>query len=134
MKLGKILHLFVASILLFSTIGVVINKHYSGGELFSTALFVEAESCCASSCCHEKPVSGCSEEADYYRLVADYIVPENSENNFLDDSFFTLPIGYICFVNVDLYANPVVENIALHIVDPIPNLLGLPVLYHSLLI
>lgn len=134
MKLGKIIHLFSAFVLLFSTIGVVVNKHYSGGELFSTALFVEAESCCSSSCCHEQPMSGCAEEADYYRLIADYVIPIKSESPILDSNDFKLLAFDIGFLNVGLNSNKFVENLALQIVDPPPIIIDLPILFHSLLI
>lgn len=134
MKTGKIVHLLVACILLVSTVGVVVNKHYSGGELFSTAFFVEAESCCSSSCCHEKPMSGCAEEADYYRLIADYVIPENSESPILSVNDFTLIAINIGSLNIGLKSNENIKNLAFQIVDPPPIIIDLPILFHSLLI
>ena len=93
MKPGKIIHLIVAFVLLVSTMGVVINKHYSGGELFSTALFVEAESCCSSSCCHSMPMEGCHEELEYHKLEVDFTIPDNSASltsSTLDLSLFLI--------------------------------------------
>ena len=134
MKLSKIVHLLVACILLFSTIGVVVNKHYSGGKLFSTALFVEAESCCETSCCCSKHDDDCAEEADYYRLIADYIIPENSENANFDVNDFTLIAINFGSLNIGLNSNVFFENLALRKVDPPPILIDLPILFHSLLI
>ena len=54
-------------LLLISTAGVSVNKHYSGGELFSTALFVEADSCC------EIPCGCCEESTDFFLVDADYL-------------------------------------------------------------
>jgi len=54
-------------LLLISTAGVSINKHYSGGELFSKAFFVEAESCC------ETPCGCCNETSELVQVKADFI-------------------------------------------------------------
>jgi len=48
------------------TLGFTVNKHYSGGELFSVALFSEPESCCEDFC------SCCDEEAVTIQFRADY--------------------------------------------------------------
>ncbi len=52
----RIIHFGLSLLLVVSTMGVTINRHYSGGELFSTSLFAEPESCCAAKCdcCHEE--------------------------------------------------------------------------------
>ncbi|MCF8368810.1 MAG: hypothetical protein K9G76_07180 [Bacteroidales bacterium] len=133
MKTSKIIHLFVASILLFSTIGVVVNKHYSGGELFSTALFVKAQSCCASSCCHHERAGGCREESDYYRLEADYITPESETKLNLHGENFTFT-SYELYSNVNSSSIVVSCNTMLILFKPPPKIPNLPVLYHSLLI
>ncbi len=52
--------------LLITTIGFPISKHYSGGELFSVAIFTDAESCC------EIPCDCCSDETEHYQLNTDY--------------------------------------------------------------
>ncbi len=44
----KVINILVSIVFLISFIGININKHYSHGELYSTALFQEAESCCAA--------------------------------------------------------------------------------------
>ncbi len=132
MRTKKVIHLFIATILVISSIGVVINKHYSGGELFSTAIYVDAESCCNTSCCCEKPVNNCTEERDYYRLVTDYVIPQNPELNHddfpecLNESFFDTKIS--------LFYDSEAINMALRIVKPPPKPTDIPVLFRSLLI
>ena len=133
MKPGKIIHLFIACILLISTIGVVINKHYSGGELFSTALFVEAESCCASSCCHSLPMEGCREELEYYKLDVDFTVPDNSASLHSITLNLSLFLINTEFTN-NLYWDAFHKNIALHDRKPPPKITDLTVLFHSFLI
>lgn len=133
MKPGKVIHLFIACVLLVSTIGVVINKHYSGGELFSTALFVEAESCCASSCCHNLHMEGCREEVEYHKLVVDFTIPDNSASF----SLYTMDIS-LFGINSEftgiLYSETIQNNIALRDRKPPPKIIDLTVLFHSFLI
>lgn len=132
-RLNKIVHLFVAFVLLVSTIGVVISKHYSGGELFSTALFVEAESCCASSCCHSFPMEGCREEFEYHILDLDFTIPDNATSF----SLYTLDIC-LFLINANftsnLYSDAIQNNIALWDIKPPPKIDDLTVLFHSFLI
>ncbi len=132
-KFEKIVHLIVASVLLASTIGVVINKHYSGGELFSTALFVEAESCCETSCCHSLPMEGCREEFEYHKLDVDFTIPDNSTSLHsitLDISLFLINAE---FTN-NLYSDAIQNNFALRDRKPPPKITDLTVLFHSFLI
>lgn len=67
MRIKKFGHIIMILLLLISTAGVSINKHYSGGELFSTAIFVEAESCC------ETPCGCCDEKSEQIKVEADYL-------------------------------------------------------------
>jgi hypothetical protein len=133
MKFGKIIHLFVATVLLISTIGVVINKHYSGDELFSTALFVHAKSCCESSCCHSKPMKGCHEEVEYHKLDVDFTIPDKSASlNFvaLDISLFLVNSKF----TGNLFSEAIQNNIEFLDIRPPPKITDLTVLFHSLLI
>ena len=51
-------HIFLSLLLLISTAGFVISKHYCGGELVSTSFFGEAKSCCDSGdCCHNESIT-----------------------------------------------------------------------------
>ncbi len=70
----KTIHILVIVLLLISTIGVTINKHYSDGELFSIALFGEAESCC------EGPCDCCSDETEHYQINVDFL--QSNISNF----------------------------------------------------
>lgn len=60
-------HIIFTALLLIFTIGITISKHYSKGELFSVALFGDAESCC------ENPCDCCSDETETYQLDVDYL-------------------------------------------------------------
>jgi len=133
MKPGKILHIAIAIALMVSTIGVVINKHYSGGELFSTALFIGAESCCVSNCCHQQPVSDCSEESDYFRLATNYIIPINTKSTYVQ-SVDVLDFETFNSISYNLSNNTEAAILALCIFKPPPKTIDIPVLFHSLLI
>ena len=67
MRIKRLRHIIMILLLLISTAGVSINKHYSGGELFSTALFIEAEGCC------ETPCGCCDESNEFVQVKADYL-------------------------------------------------------------
>ena len=70
--LKRILHILFATVFTILTVGVTLNKHYSNGDLFSIALFGEAESCC------EVPCDCCDEETEVIQFVADYISSDSN--------------------------------------------------------
>lgn len=43
----RVINILISIVFVISFIGVNIHKHYSHGKLYSTAIFHEAESCCA---------------------------------------------------------------------------------------
>lgn len=49
------------------TVGTSISRHYSGDELYSIALYGEADSCC------EVPSECCDDETDVIQFIADYV-------------------------------------------------------------
>jgi hypothetical protein len=56
-------------------VGITVNKHYSGGELFSFAIFGEPESCCADVC------NCCDEETQTIQFHADYVFSTDTFNH-----------------------------------------------------
>ena len=68
----RIVHILFAFVFTVLSIGIIINKHYSAGELFSISLFGEPESCC------EMPCDCCDEESEVYKLSGDYMFSSNS--------------------------------------------------------
>lgn len=55
------------------TVGVSISRHYAGDELYSIALYGEAESCC------EVPMDCCDDETDVIQFRVDYLnTPQES--------------------------------------------------------
>ena len=68
----KFSHIIFSLLLLVSTMGLVISKHYCGGSFVSISLFTEAESCCEmDGCCHN--------ETDFYQVDEDFSITTLSE-------------------------------------------------------
>ena len=65
LKVG--IHIVLSVLLLVATTGLAISKHYCGGELISTSVLGEAESCCDSGDC-------CKNETEHIQLDVDYSV------------------------------------------------------------
>jgi len=65
----QLLHIFLSGFLLLGTAGLVVSKHYSNGELYSSSLFGEAEPCCAD----DEMCSCCSTETEFFQVEDDFI-------------------------------------------------------------
>src|SRR5690554_487223 len=53
--LKKVSHIIIAFVLLLSTTGLTVSKHYCHDLFISASLFSEAESCCGEAdCCHNE--------------------------------------------------------------------------------
>jgi hypothetical protein len=53
--LKKASHIFLSALLLISTMGMAVSKHYCGKNLVSVSFYGEADSCCGDSdCCHNE--------------------------------------------------------------------------------
>lgn len=67
----KITSLFLVFLLLATTTGYSISKHYCGDSFVKTSIIVEAESCCGdqetSDCCHN--------ENEYFQMEEDFVIP-----------------------------------------------------------
>lgn len=69
----KAIHIILSILLLISTTGITISKHYSGGNLFSIAFWADAEKCC------EIPCDCCSDEVSFFYLDTDYLQTSTTE-------------------------------------------------------
>ncbi len=66
--LKKFSHIILSVVLLVSTVGVAVSKHYCSGSFVSVSVFNEAESCCGDSdCCHN--------ETNFYKVKDDFSAP-----------------------------------------------------------
>jgi hypothetical protein len=69
--LKKFSHITLSAILLVSTIGMAVSKHYCSGTLVSVSLFKVSDSCCGDAdCCHN--------ENHYYNVKDDFSIPQIS--------------------------------------------------------
>ena len=67
----KVSHIILSSLMLFSTIGMVVSKHFCENTLISIAIDNEADSCCGDAdCCHN--------ENQFYNLDEDFSIPQIS--------------------------------------------------------
>ncbi|MBI9063910.1 MAG: hypothetical protein JEZ14_18145 [Marinilabiliaceae bacterium] len=55
----KVSHILLAILLLLTTMGMTVSKHYCGNNLKSVSLFSEPQSCCdiPTGCCHDESLS-----------------------------------------------------------------------------
>ncbi|WP_430815654.1 HYC_CC_PP family protein [Carboxylicivirga sp. RSCT41] len=72
--LKKISHILMVTVLLISTTGMTVSKHYCGGSLVNLNLFSEAIGCCEGACSSEC----CHNESEHYELDADFVSAVNN--------------------------------------------------------
>ena len=96
----KISHIIFSLILLVSTMGLVISKHYCSGEMISVSVFHEEEPCCDMNGC-------CSNETHNYQV----------KDNFSTPVISTIPVlaeldilGHDLLALESLLTEPVQEN------------------------
>ena len=65
--LKKVSHIVISLILLVSTTGLTISKHYSMGELFDVSFIGEADRCCPIPC------DCCEDEFEFHRLEVEFV-------------------------------------------------------------
>jgi len=121
-KLHKILSIALAFVVLTSTMSFTINKHFCGGTLVDTALFVEAQTCGM-----EQQVSNDSESSNVKSncCSTEKLVIEGQDNLKLDFSTFDLPSKSFITSFVYLYINQFdnVANKNIHFRDYSPPLI-----------
>lgn len=66
--LRKISHIISAILLLVSSMGLAVSKHYCHGEFVSVSIFREADSCCDMPGC-------CQNENHFYQVKDDFSAP-----------------------------------------------------------
>jgi hypothetical protein len=75
--LQKTGNIILALLILCTTTGIVVNKHFSDGELYSVSLYGEAESCCGGdfdsmNTCHDE--SAVYQVKDYFRTSTSFSI------------------------------------------------------------
>ncbi|RLD57563.1 MAG: hypothetical protein DRJ05_09510 [Bacteroidetes bacterium] len=94
--LKKVSHIIISLILLVSTTGLTISKHYSMGELFDVSFIGEADSCCPVPC------DCCEDEFEFHRLEVEF-VGSDIEVSFDEISSIDIAVITSIFdINIDL--------------------------------
>ena len=90
--LRKISHIILSALLLATTMGMAVSKHYCSGSFVSLKLFDEAKSCCGDSdCCHN--------ENHFYQVKDDFSaiqiqdVPQLAETDILGHELFSFEMA-----------------------------------------
>ena len=85
LELKKLHYILFAVFFTVLTVGASVSKHYSGGDLYSVALFGEAKSCC------EVPCDCCDDESDVIQFTADYVfsISANLDHSITAIDLFT---------------------------------------------
>ncbi|MEZ5104185.1 MAG: hypothetical protein R2757_06805 [Draconibacterium sp.] len=101
----KISHIIFSLILLVSTMGLVISKHYCGGELVSVSVYHNADSCCDMDGC-------CQNETHTYQVKDDFSTPVISTIPVLAELDV---LGHDLLVVESLLTEPEQENTNLYV-------------------
>ena len=90
--LRRISHIILSALLLATTMGMAVSKHYCSGSFVSLKLFDEAKSCCGDSdCCHN--------ENHFYQVKDDFSaiqiqdVPQLAETDILGHELFSFEMA-----------------------------------------
>ena len=89
----KIAHIVLSVFLMLATIGVTFSMHYCGGELISTSINSEAESCCDDDgCCENKTL--------HFEVEDDYVSTVQFKNIEIVELDILIPILFV--LNLEL--------------------------------
>ncbi len=94
----KISYLIVL-IFIMSTVGVVIEKHYSMGDLYDISLYGEADRCCEEGC------GCCSEDTHLYRILDGYTLSYSPQINNINNEEPIAPIEIIVNSSIEFIKN-----------------------------
>lgn len=91
----KITHILIATLLLITTMGFSVSKHYCGTSLIEISINSVAEPCCGdvetSSCCHD--------ETEYFQFDEDFVSSVIIENIQITDNDILFPLTIIYILN-----------------------------------
>lgn len=107
--LKKLSHIILSAVLLISTMGIAISKHYCEGSFVSSSVFHEAKSCCGDSdCCHN--------EDQFYQVKDDFSAPVVLEAPVLAELDI---LGHDLLADL-IIESPVTENSSFRFTDSPP--------------
>lgn len=98
--LKKAIQILFTVVFTVVTLGFTINKHYSGGELFSIAIYSEPESCCADVC------NCCDEESETIQFLVDFTFSlDNFDSTPVEIEIFTVALSIAISEPEAVFAN-----------------------------
>jgi hypothetical protein len=105
--LRKIGYITLATLLILTTVGFVISRHYCENELVSISVDLPADNCCeemADNCCHN--------ENETFILKVDFTQPVGEQNTIaVHDLFESAFVELFCKVNTpNLVENTVFDH------------------------
>ena len=101
-KTGNII---LTLLVLCTTTGIIVNQHYSDGELYSTAAYSNPESCCETE--EEENANMCHEESKVYK-VKDFF---RTSSSVTVQTYFSFVIQTIDITELFHITSPVMKNI-----------------------
>jgi hypothetical protein len=111
--LKKICQTFVVILLVITTSGITISRHYCGNSLFSMALGHHAKSCCDSKC------QGCHDETVHFKVVDHFNITIHKAD--FDLKPITLNVLHFDLIIHNLYAISVLYPVAFASSPPIAD-------------
>ena len=91
----KTAHIILTLLLLTTTIGFSVSKHYCGSRLVEVSINSEAEPCCDdmenSSCCHH--------ETEYFQVIEDLVTLVSFENTRIAGFDILFPLVFVYSFN-----------------------------------
>ena len=96
-------HIIIAGILLFTTTGFTITKHYCGGNLIDVAINATPDPCCDIS------AGCCSDEESFHQLKTDFIAADISLNQDLNINYFVIPESDVLIIESEISELPLLN-------------------------
>lgn len=94
----KLINIIVSLLLLTTTVGFSISKHYCGEDLISISISHEAESCCdmegENGCCHN--------ETEAYQLNNIFVISPVLDNSSVNHIDLLFSLFYITIEDISL--------------------------------
>jgi len=104
----KTANILLVMLLLTTTIGCSVSKHYCGSHLVEVSINSEAEPCCdymeTSNCCHD--------ETEFFQLKENLVTPVSFENTRITGFDILFPLVFVYFFNASGNIETKVSNFA----------------------
>lgn len=112
----KISHISIAALLMITTMGFSVSKHYCGTRLIEVSINSAVEPCCGdvgtASCCHD--------ETEYFRFDKDFVSPVIADNDQISDLDILFPKVFVYLFDNTVMIDREILNFAES--PPPPNL------------